>query len=87
MDNSAIITLPGEESDLEFHVKICEQRYLQLIHKFDTVEHHLNEMDQTLEAIKSNIAAERKEDYKQHMAWAIAIIFLLLGWLAHYIIK
>ena len=87
MDHGVIVTLPGEKDSLELHVQLCEQRYLQLIDKFDVVDNRLVDMNRMLIDIKQSVAAEKADNYKLHLSWLFGVIMLLAGWLAHYIIK
>lgn len=82
-----IDTVAGEENSLELHVKLCEQRYKQLIGKFDTVDHRLDKLEQHLLEVKDAINGIGGEATKTYLKWAGVIILTLLGIVTHFILK
>lgn len=86
-----IDTLPGESDNLALHVQLCEQRYIQLITKFDHVDNRLEKIESVLVDIKSKIEDKEKAHYTYYMKWAGVIIGLLatfsLGLVSHLLLK
>ena len=78
MSNDIIETVSGEEDSLELHVRLCEQRYKQLITKFDTVEHRLDRLETHIVDIKDAIKGTDTTKYKTYLGWAGTIIGVLL---------
>ena len=78
MSNDIIETVSGEEGSLELHVKLCEQRYKQLINKFDTVEHRLDRLEGHVVEIKDSISGIGKNTSAIYLKWAGTIIGVLL---------
>lgn len=85
-ENSVIETLPNEANDLGLHVALCEQRYLQLITKFDSVDAKFEKIENMLVEIRGTIKKDTTDSY---LKWAGAIIILLgsalLGVVTHLI--
>jgi tetrahydromethanopterin S-methyltransferase subunit B len=73
-----IDTVPGEEDSLELHVRLCEQRYKQLIGKFDVVEHRLDRLEGHVVDIKDSISVIGKNTSATYLKWAGTIIGVLL---------
>jgi len=82
-----IETIKGESTDLALHVELCEQRYIQLIHKFDTVDERLGRIDAMLLDIKQVISNEKSDTYKTYLGWAGFIIVALVGAITHLLTK
>jgi hypothetical protein len=87
MSNDIIETVSGEEDSLELHVKLCEQRYKQLIGKFDTVEHRLDRLESHIVDIKDRLNIVGSSADKTYLKWAGVIILTLLGIVTHFILK
>ena len=83
MNNNIIETLPGESDNLALHVQLCEQRYLQLINKFDQVDNRLDKIESVLIEIKTSLRATNTEVYKKYLAWAGVVITALGGMIIH----
>ena len=79
MSNDIIETVSGEEGSLELHVKLCEQRYKQLINKFDTVEHRLDRLEGHIVDIKDAIKGTDTTKYKTYLGWAGVAITVIVG--------
>lgn len=83
-------TVSQERTDLELHADLCEQRYQQLIAKFDTVDGRLDKIEGHIEAIRDIIGENRRDDFKMFLGWASVIIATLVGscaWLiTHYVL-
>ena len=54
-DNTIIETVLAESDNLALHVQLCEQRYLQLLNKFDSVDNRLERLETMLMEIKESI--------------------------------
>lgn len=89
--NDIIDTLPGESESLALHVQLCEQRYIQLINKFDHVDSRLDKIETVLVDIKGKIDKKEEAHYKNYLKWAGVIIGLLAtfstGLLTHLLFK
>jgi hypothetical protein len=90
--NTAIIErMPGEVTDLALHVNLCEQRYIQLIDKFDRVDQRLDAIEGVLVDIKTTIAADKKDNTEKYLKWAGTIIVVLssalVGVVTHLLFK
>ena len=83
MSNNVIETIPGESDNLALHVQLCEQRYLQLINKFDQVDDRLDKIENVLVEIKTSLQASNTEVYKKYLAWAGVVITALGGLILH----
>lgn len=68
-----------EKTNLEAHVDLCQQRYLELERRLDRVEWRLDKIEDTLEEIKSAINQGHKEQIQQLLGASTAIIAVLLG--------
>jgi hypothetical protein len=77
MSNELIASLPQESTDLSLHVQLCEQRYIQLINKFDRVDSKFEKLETMLVEIKNTIKSEEKENTNRYLKWAGAIIGVL----------
>lgn len=82
-------TIKNERSDLALHVDLCEQRYQQLIGKFDTVDSRLDKIETHITEIRDLIGANRRDDMKMFLGWAGVVVAALVGivaWLlTHYV--
>ena len=86
-DNTIIETVLAESDNLALHVQLCEQRYLQLLNKFDSVDHRFERLETMLMEIKESIGDSRIEVYKKYLSWAGIAITALLGVVVHYLMK
>jgi hypothetical protein len=83
MTNAIIETLVEEGSNLSLHVQLCEQRYLQLLGKFDQVDTKLEKINETLLIIQSKLETEQSTKLRTYLSWAGFLIVTLLGTVAH----
>jgi len=74
-----IDTVTGEENSLELHVRLCEQRYKQLIGKFDTVEQRLDRLESHIVDIKDSLKGTDTTKYKTYLGWAGIAITAIIG--------
>ena len=82
-ENKIIDTLPGESDNLALHVQLCEQRYLQLLNKFDQVDSKFDRIEAMLVEIKTSIGSRQVEAYVKYLAGAGVAITALTGLVAH----
>jgi hypothetical protein len=87
MSNAVIETVTEEGSNLALHVQLCEQRYLQLLHKFDQVDTSLSKINETLVVIQSKLETEQSTKLKTYLSWAGVVIVALIGTVAHLVTK
>jgi len=91
MDNSIIGSVPAESENLAIHVQLCEQRYLQLLSKLDTVDNKFEKIETMLVDIKTVIKQDEKENTSLYLKWAGALIGVLsttlIGLVVHLLIK
>jgi len=91
VENQFILALEEEETNLELHVKLCEQRYRQLTSKLDHVDHRLDRLETHIVDIKDSLSGLSSDNDKTYLKWAGFIIGLLstfcLGLVAHLILK
>lgn len=87
MSNAVIETVQEEGSNLALHVQLCEQRYLQLLYKFDQVDHSLEKINQNLGVIQSKLETEQSSKLKTYLSWAGVVIVALLGAVLHLVTK
>lgn len=87
MSNAVIETVTEEGSNLALHVQLCEQRYLQLLHKFDQVDHSLEKITATLVQIQSKLETEQSSKLKTYLSWAGVVVVALLGTVLHLITR
>lgn len=87
MANNVIETMDAESDNLALHVQLCEQRYIQLIGKFDDVDKKFDKIEIILNEIKSNLSNEEATKYKTYLTWAGAVIVALMGLVAHVYFK
>jgi peptidoglycan hydrolase CwlO-like protein len=95
-DNAAYIIekIDGEETNLSLHVKLCEQRYNQLLSKFDSVDAKFKSVEvkfDNIEAhileVKEKISSIGSNTDKTYLKWAGVIIITLLGIVIHFVTK
>lgn len=91
MTNTVLRTVQGEDTDLALHTKLCEQRYLQLLEKFDVVDQKFERIDRRLDEIKVILEKNKTDNTHLYLKWAGAIIGLLgtfaLGLVTHLLLK
>ena len=87
MENNLIKTLDQEAEDLSLHVSLCQQRYLQIIDKLDSVDNRLATMENTIQEIKLLVSANETEIYKKYLSWAGFVVVSLIGVIIHYALK
>jgi hypothetical protein len=87
MSNVVIETMQEEGSNLVLHVQLCEQRYLQLLHKFDQVDASLIKINDALLSIQSKLETEQISKLKTYLSWAGVLIVTLLGTVGHLLTK
>ena len=78
MDNQLILAIEEEETNLELHVKLCEQRYRQLTTKLDQVDLRLDRLEIHIVEIKDSLKNTDSTKYKTYLAWAGIAISLLV---------
>ena len=88
IDMSDVIDrIAGESTSLELHVDLCQQRYMQLIGKFDVVDQRLDKIETMLIEIRSGLKSEEAQKYRMYLAWAGMAITALTGLAAHLLTK
>lgn len=87
MANNLIETMDAESDNLALHVQLCEQRYIQLIGKFDDVDKKFDKIEIILNEIKSNLSNEESEKLKRYLTWAGVLITALIGGVVHLLTK
>lgn len=87
MSNAVIETMTEEGSNLALHVQLCEQRYLQLLHKFDQVDASLDKINATLVVIQSKLETEQSTRLRTYLSWAGVVIVSLLGAVVHLVTR
>jgi tetrahydromethanopterin S-methyltransferase subunit G len=91
MKTEVINTIAGESDNLALHVQLCEQRYMQLINKFDAVDHRFERIENVLNEIKNCIDTKETAHTVQYLRWAGGIIGILstvvIGLVSHLLFK
>jgi hypothetical protein len=91
MSEGLIETLPAESDNLALHVQLCEQRYIQLINKFDHVDKRLDKIEGALVDIKDSMGNRTTATYETYLKWGGGIIFVLsttvIGLVTHLLLK
>jgi hypothetical protein len=87
MDNSIINIVDQEATDLALHVDLCQQRYLQLIKKIDTIDEKLETIDNTIQEIKLMVSHNESTKLKTYLSWAGFIIVTLIGLVIHFALR
>jgi len=87
MDNHVIETVDSESTDLKLHVDLCQQRYLQLIHKFDQVDERLDSLTTMIKELATKVDKNQDKTYRQYLIWAGFIISALTGIIVSLLIK
>lgn len=85
MESSSIIeTIDAEESDLQTHVSLCHQRYLQLTKKLDSVDTRITRIENSIADLKETITNQQSSTNKTYLnvtVWTIGILLATLGFL------
>jgi len=76
-DNNIIASLPAESENLAIHVQLCEQRYLQLLNKFDQVDDRFEKIENMLIEIHAGIRQSEKDNTGLYLKWAGIVITVL----------
>ena len=79
MSDAIIEQVIGESENLALHVDICQQRYLQLINKFDLVDARLDTLNQLVRDIHGQVTNSRTAALETYLKWAGAIIMAFGG--------
>lgn len=87
MSNNIIETLDGEATNLALHVQLCEQRYLQLISKFDSVDQNLRDIHNIITDIRSRLDTENTTKLRTYLTWAGVSITALMGAVLHLVTR
>ena len=85
MTTQLIETVTEETTNLALHVQLCEQRYLQLLNKFDQVDGRLDQIAATLADINDRIGRNQHAQLQTYLAWAGVVIVALMGTVLHLI--
>jgi len=78
-DTQVIGPVAAEADNLALHVQLCEQRYLQLISKFDSVDQRFEKLETVLLEIKDHLGNNSANRYKTYLSWAGAAITALIA--------
>lgn len=78
-DTQVIGPVAAEADNLALHVQLCEQRYLQLISKFDQVDQRFEKIEDVLIEIKDSLKSNDAVKYKMYLSWAGAAITALIA--------
>jgi len=88
MENQLLLAIEEEETNLELHVKLCEQRYKQLTSKLDHVDTRLDRLETHIVDIKDALVGINKNTSSTYLKWAGVVIGLLsttiVGLLIHF---
>ena len=86
--------MPGEVTDLALHVNLCEQRYVQLISKFDQVDASIEKLDERLDKIEQalidinqKLSKDETGQFKMYLTWAGVLITGMAAALGHYLLR
>lgn len=79
-DNAAYLIekVDAEENNLALHVQLCEQRYHQLLKKFDHVDQRFEKIETVLLEIKDRLVNDDSDKYKTYLKWAGIVISLVV---------
>ena len=77
METQIILPLEEEETNLDLHVKLCAQRYNQLLHKFDQVDIRLDKIETHIVDIKESVSQIGRNTTLTYLKWAGVVIGLL----------
>ena len=87
MTTQLIETVTEETTNLALHVQLCEQRYLQLLNKFDQVDTRLDQIAVMLTDINNRLGTEQRNQLRTYLGWSGAVIVLLLGAVMHLVTR
>lgn len=87
METQIILPLEEEETNLDLHVKLCAQRYNQLLHKFDQVDIRLDKLEIHVVDIKEAVSNIGKNTTITYLKWAGVLIGLLSTTIIALIVK
>jgi len=79
MSEQVIDQVTGESENLALHVELCQQRYLQLISKFDVVDVQLDLLKGMLKEVHAKITDTKAQQLETYLKWAGAIIMTFGG--------
>jgi len=79
MSEQVIDQVTGESENLALHVELCQQRYLQLIAKFDVVDVQLDLLKNMLQEVHAKITDTKAQQLETYLKWAGAIIMTFGG--------
>lgn len=87
METQIILPLEEEETNLDLHVKLCAQRYNQLLHKFDQVDIRLDKLEIHIVDIKEAVSNIGKNTTITYLKWSGVVIGLLSTTIIALIVK
>ena len=79
MNEQVIDKVVGESENLELHVELCQQRYLQLCAKFDVVDLQLDQLKSMLREVRDKLTDTKATQLETYLKWAGAIIMTFGG--------
>ena len=79
MSEQLIEQITGESENLVLHVELCQQRYLQLLSKFDIVELRLAGVGDTLREIQHKLNDTKTSTLETYLKWAGIVIMTFGG--------
>jgi len=79
MSEQLIEQVTGESENLALHVELCQQRYLQLLSKFDLVDLRLSNLNDMLRDIQNNLTNNKTTTLETYLKWAGVIIMTFGG--------
>jgi len=79
MSEQLIEQVTGESENLALHVELCQQRYLQLLSKFDLVDLRLSNLNDMLRDIQTNLTNNKTTTLETYLRWAGVIIMTFGG--------
>lgn len=68
-----------ERNNLEAHVDLCAERYLQLHVSLDRLEQRLNSMHAMLEELRGRTGHNLQRQLERYLTWGGVIITTLVG--------
>ena len=74
MSESVIEQVIGESENLQLHVELCQQRYLQLCAKFDVVDLQLDQLKTMLKEVHDKLTNSKSQQTETYLRWAGVII-------------
>ena len=82
MNEQVIEQVVGESENLQLHVELCQQRYLQLCAKFDVVDLQLDQLKVMLKEVHDKLTSTKSAQQETYLRWAGAIIMTFAGVIA-----